>query len=91
MSKLSADMDNYEKTRKYLLGLGVDAKVISYLDRLESSKKEKLSLLIPEIVEDETLHVLALLDKDMFKDFLDSQRLLKKEMLSNNIVPFPLN
>ena len=92
MSKLASGNYSYEKTRKDLLELGVNADVVSFLDRLDTPSKEKLSSMIPEIVEDEAVQVLALLDNNTFKDFMDSQREKKKRAFSkNNVVPFPLN
>ena len=91
MSKLPAAKDSYEKTRRYLLGLGVNAELISCIDRLDSPKKEELTSLLSEIVEDETQHVLALLDREVFQNFLETQRLKKKGgFTTRNVIPFPL-
>lgn len=91
MSRLAADHNNYEETKKCLLGLGLEVEVINYLDRLENPKKEKLTAMLIEIVQDETLHALALVDKDIFKEFMDLERSRKRGTVIGNVIPFPLS
>lgn len=83
--------EGYCKVKDFLNDLNINRDLINYLDRLGDKQKEEFSLLLTEIVEDESSHVLAILDKSLFKEYLEDQRMKKRKGSTSNIVHFPIN